>query len=62
MQFILCYILNFVWCRVLLFSWEKSSTDTKQVYTKCEYFPGILEVAMMHLELCESILHLWNFW
>ena len=45
---------------------EKSFTDTKQVYTKCEYFPGtipcrneiqglILQVVMMHLELCESI-------
>lgn len=52
---------------------EKSFTDTKQVYTKCEYFPGtipcrneiqglILEVVMMHLELCESILRLRNFW
>ena len=52
---------------------EKSFTDTKQVNTKCEYFPGtipcrneiqglILEVVMMHLELCESILRLRNFW
>ena len=52
---------------------EKSFTDTKQVYTKFEYFPGtipcrneiqglILEVVMMHLELCESILRLRNFW
>ena len=52
---------------------EKSFTDTKQVYTKCEYFPGtipcrneiqglILEVIMMHFELCESILRLRNFW
>ena len=46
---------------------EKSFTDTKQVYTKCEYFPGnipcrneikglIPEVVMMHLELCDSII------
>ena len=52
---------------------EKSFTDTKQLYTKCEYFPEtipcrneiqglILEVVMMHLELCESILRLRNFW
>ena len=52
---------------------EKSFTDTKQVYTKCEYFPGtipcrneiqglILEVVMMHLELREPILQLRNFW
>ena len=52
---------------------EKSFTDTKQVYTKCEYFPRtipcrneiqglILEVVMMHLKLCESILRLRNFW
>ena len=52
---------------------EESFTDSKQVYTKCEYFQGtipcrneiqglILEVVMMHLELCESILRLRNFW
>ena len=51
---------------------EKSFADTKQAYTKCENFPGtipcrneiqglILEVVMMHLELCESILRLRNF-
>ena len=50
---------------------EKSFTDTKLGYTKCEYFPEtipcrneiqglILEVVMMHLELCESILRFRN--